>query len=403
MYKQKIAYRYISGLIIILVIAAAVIVLPRVMQTEENGVLEVFTAGSDRKYEIEGFADNFLVHIINAVIPAAKTSYEKHTGEKMPGIAAATIGNLVERANVDLSDPRTYFRFVFVAFSQYEPTESSKPQEEDNKLPEIVSFEDAPEGAIYFSEEDEYNAEQAMLNSTGGQQDSRDISVVQETQFEDPEKIAFNKKSPEVLIYHSHTSECYMPVTTGNFHTMDARYNVLSIGEIMTDVIQKKYKYKVLHNKTYHDTESYAYSYSNSLLTVKESMNRDRSIKVVLDIHRDGFSSSLDKKTIAEKKKGYTVKINKKDAAKIMLVVGKDNPNYKELEKFAVYIQKKMDKLYPGLFLRIDRKAAKYNQYVSDYAMLIEVGCSYNTIEEAKYSAELLGNVIGEVLKDLEQ
>jgi hypothetical protein len=35
--------------------------------------------------------------------------------------------------------------------------------------------------------------------------------------------------------------------------------------------------------------------------------------------------------------------------------------------------------------------------------MLVEVGCSYNTIEEANYTAQLVGNVIGDVIKDLEK
>jgi stage II sporulation protein P len=87
-----------------------------------------------------------------------------------------------------------------------------------------------------------------------------------------------------------------------------------------------------------------------------------------------------------------------------MLVIGQSNPNYTELKKFAVYVQKEMDKLYPGLFMKIVTKPGKkYNQYYLDHSLLIEVGCTLNTDAEAKYSAELMGNVIGEALKNLEQ
>lgn len=62
-----------------------------------------------------------------------------------------------------------------------------------------------------------------------------------------------------------------------------------------------------------------------------------------------------------------------------------------------------MDKLYPGLYLKTERANSKYNQYFSNYSMLIEIGCMLNTAEEANYSAELMGNVMGEVLMELQE
>ena len=40
-----------------------------------------------------------------------------------------------------------------------------------------------------------------------------------------------------------------------------------------------------------------------------------------------------------------------------------------------------------------------YNEYLCNGSLLIEVGTDANTIEEAEYTAELLGNVLYEVLK----
>jgi stage II sporulation protein P len=168
-------------------------------------------------------------------------------------------------------------------------------------------------------------------------------------------------------------------------------------------VLQDKYKYKVIHDKTLHDKQSYAYSYANSLVTLKNNLNKYKSLNVILDIHRDAFEvkTEADKKA---KKTEYTVNINKKNAARIMLVIAKGNPNYVELEKFAVYLKKKMDKLYPGLFYKITvMQRGKYNQYYSNHSMLVEIGSMLNTTEEAQYSAELFGKVLGEVMKDLEE
>jgi stage II sporulation protein P len=126
-------------------------------------------------------------------------------------------------------------------------------------------------------------------------------------------------------------------------------------------------------------------------------------LKVILDLHRDAFEVRTEAEKAA-KKAEYTTTINNKNAARIMLVIAKGNPNYAELEKFAVYLKKKMDKLYPGLYLKIDVKGrGKYNQYFSNHSMLVEIGCMLNTIEEAKYSAQLFGRVLGEVIKDLEE
>ncbi len=412
MYKQKIMRKYIVLLAIGIAIALAFTILPGIMRKssqasaeiepieEADEVAEVFNTYKEQNIKLIDYSKNFFVHILNGVMPAAKVSYEKSTGGKLPDFFTSALSSLADGANLDLANPRTYFKFVYTAFSQYDPPEDTVAIDDKATLPDITDFENAPEGAIYFKEDQEYileQQEQSPINNEGG-------GIVTEAPSEavdDPEKLAFEKKAPEVFIYHSHTSESYMPISTGNFHTMDDKYNVLSVGRIMTQVLEKQYKYKVLHDKTYHDTVSYAYSYANSLISLKENINKHKSLKVFLDVHRDGFSSSLKQEQIDERKKGYTVKVDKKDAARVMLVIGKQNPNYEELEKFAVYIKKKMDKLYPGLFLRIDKKDAKYNQYVSDYSMLIEIGCSYNTIEEANYTAELMGIVMGEVLKDL--
>ena len=59
----------------------------------------------------------------------------------------------------------------------------------------------------------------------------------------------------------------------------------------------------------------------------------------------------------------------------------------------AIEIQKIADKLYPGLFKPILIRERTYNQDLSKYAMLIEVGENSNTIEQAlnsmKYFSEI--------------
>ncbi|HOE56557.1 MAG TPA: stage II sporulation protein P [Bacillota bacterium] len=370
--------------------------------------IEVFNYDIKKKLELKRYSDNFYIQILNTVITGAKVSYEKDYGSPMPGLLASAVSSITDGLHTDISNPLTYLNIAFTAFSQYDP--SVLTYEGLNiggsvNTPHITDFENAPEGAIYFSEEDEYKSEELIPGQQPMASDTAQASQTIRETIGIPGKIALDKKSPQILIYHSHSTESYMPNTAGNYHTLEEKYNVISVGNILTKEIQDKYKYKVLHDKTQHDKVSYAYSYSNSLITIKNSINKYKSIKVILDLHRDAFDA--DKYTYAEKiakKAEYTASINGKNAARIMLVIAQGNPNYDELEKFAVYIKRKMDILYPGLFLKIDVKSrGKYNQYFSNHSVLVEVGCMLNTIEEAKYSAELFSRVLGEVINDLKE
>jgi stage II sporulation protein P len=308
-----------------------------------------------------------------------------------------------------MSNPITYLNIAFTAFSQYNPdtfTDGEPIQVGPGGSaapPNITNFEDVPEGAIYFSEEDEYKATGSTHSeSPTPASGSQAPQIVDET-VGLPGKIRIEKNSPQVLIYHSHATESYMPNTAGNYHTLNEKYSVIAAGSVLAKELQDKYKYKVVHDKTLHDKQSYAYSYANSLVTVKNNLNRYKTLDVILDVHRDAFEvkSEADKKA---RKAEYTVNINNKNAARIMLVIAKGNPNYAELEKFAVYLKKKMDKLYPGLFYKITvMQRGKYNQYFSNHSMLVEIGCMLNTAEEAQYSAQLFAKVLGEVIKDLEE
>lgn len=379
------------------------------VQSGSTNVIEAFNYDIEKRLKLEEYSDNFSIQLMNTVITSAKVNYEMYYNCPMPGLIASVSSSMTDGLHTDISNPITYLNIASAAFSQYKPSDfyiagkSSSETVGNVSTSDITNFEDAPEGAIYFSEEDEYKAEGLMPGQPPPVPAAVQASQIAEGIIGAPGKISMDKNSPQILIYHSHAMESYMPSTEGNYHTLNEKYNVIAVGNTLAKGLQDKYNYKVIHDKTYHDKQSYAYSYSNSLVTVKNNLNRYKSLKLILDLHRDGF----DAKTEAEKKAKkaeYTATINNKSAARIMLVIAKGNPNYAELEKFAVYIKKKMDKLYPGLFLKIDVKSrGKYNQYFSNHSMLVEVGCMLNTVEEARYSAELFARVLGEVIKDLKE
>lgn len=349
----------------------------------------------------ENSTNNIFFLILNNSMPSLKAAYEDYKGVTIIGINDLFSDRLAMLPEKFLKDPLNFLKLTYSGFMDIEEKELTASETMGNELPDIKSFSDVPEGEIYFSEEDEYTAEE--MREAGDSIDNDSINTEEyDANLPSPDKVELSNKDPQILIYHSHATESYMPNTASNYHTLAEKYNVVSVGNIMAKVLQEKYNFKVIHDKTYHDKDSYAYSYSNSLVTIQKQTTKYPSIKVILDIHRDAFTAK-DESVRTAKKNDYTATINGKKAARIMLVVGRKNPNFGELEKFASYIKKKMDKLYPGLYLKTEKPNTKYNQYFSNYSMLIEVGCMLNTIEEAQYSAELMGHVLGEVLKELQE
>jgi len=340
-------------------------------------------------------SENIYISIINRVIPLAGMLYEQSYGYSIPSMTSAAFSYSTEGMALDFTNPMTFINIAFPAFGQYS-NEIAVVSSIGGTPPDVKNFEDAPEGAIYFSEEDEFKAEEE------GNASPEELNQIDEEIIDDPTLIELSKKDAQILIYHTHATESYMPNTVSNYHTTNEKYNVVGIGTSLTKALQKDYKLRVIHDKTYHDKESYSFSYVNSLKTIKKQMEQHKSLKVLIDVHRDAFTvrNEEQKKT---SKAAYTAKINGKDAAKIMIIVGTQNPNYKELEKFAVYIKKKMDKLYPGLCVGIKRPDKKYNLYNSNHALLLEFGCMLNTDEEAKYSAALMADVLGQAVTELQQ
>jgi len=174
---------------------------------------------------------------------------------------------------------------------------------------------------------------------------------------------------------------------------------MISIGNIIATVLEAN-SHKVDHVETVHDLPSYNQSYSRSLNTIKNKMAESSNINVLLDIHRDAIvDESPNMETIKAKSK---IDIGGKSVATFSLVVGPDSVNKEQVLGFAKYVKAVSDTLYPGLCRGILIKPrGKYNQYLSDYSALIEVGYNFNTIEEANEGAKLVGEVLSMVMSRL--
>ena len=215
-------------------------------------------------------------------------------------------------------------------------------------------------------------------------------------------RVRFGADEPQVLIVHTHTTEDYEPTARGFFdadfptRTLDSTQNVTAVGEALAQALAER-GISVLHDGTVHDSPVYTGAYDRSEATIRAALAEYPSIKVVIDLHRDAMENS-DGARIAP-----VTEINGRNAAQFMIIAGCDNglfnmPDYMENFKFACLIQNTSQELYPELARPVLFDYRNYNQHLTTGSLLIEVGSHANSLDEAEYSGELLGEILAQAL-----
>ncbi len=208
---------------------------------------------------------------------------------------------------------------------------------------------------------------------------------------------------PQVLIYHTHASESYLPYDTGYFYESffprdtDTSNNVCAVGEEIAKQLNSA-GIVTIHDTTLHDHPSYSGAYDRSLETINKYIEKYPTIKVTLDIHRDGIGTDTEKY-----KPVFTADGRK--AAQVMILAGYNYDGCEEFSdweynlRFALRIQDEASKEYPEMMRPLNFADYMYNMNVNTGSLLIEIGSESNTLEEARYAGYLLGKVLGRVLK----
>lgn len=217
--------------------------------------------------------------------------------------------------------------------------------------------------------------------------------------FTTPPSVQLHADSPpQVLIVHTHGSEAYtMPpgeeyVASGDCRTTDENYSVVRVGTEIASVLESA-GIRVLHDKTLHDYPSYSGAYNRSLTTVEQYLERYPSIVLVLDVHRDAISDSAGN---MYKVVSGVFGVN---AAQMSFVIGTDggglsHPDWRENLKVATAIQQTLCADFPTLMRPITVRNSRYNQHTTTGSLLVEMGAAGNSLDEALFSARLLGEAI---------
>ena len=222
-----------------------------------------------------------------------------------------------------------------------------------------------------------------------------------------PDIAITDTSEPQVLIMHTHTTECYLDYDAGFYNdtdptrTLDETKNVVAVGEVIAAQLRAA-GIGVVHDKTVHDSPQYSGAYDRSKETIQRNLEAYPTIQVVLDIHRDSIQRD------ASTKVKPTAEIEGKKAAQMMIVLGMMNtdavphPDRQENLSLAVRLQRELHTRYEGVVRPISLVGnARYNQQLTHGSILVEMGSEANTLEEAMYSGQMLGRALVKVLEDL--
>ena len=204
---------------------------------------------------------------------------------------------------------------------------------------------------------------------------------------------------PKVLIYHTHSQEAFANSRPGEWQD-----TVVGLGETLTNNLESRYGISVLHLTDTFDVidgvtdRSAAYTYAEE--KIWQVLEDYPSIKVIIDLHRDGVADDTR----------LVTNINGKDTAQLMFLNGLcrtaangpieylQNPYLAENLAFSFKLQAKAAQYYPNLMRRIYLRSYQYNLHILPRSLLVECGAQTNTVEEVQNAMPLLADLLYLVL-----
>jgi stage II sporulation protein P len=225
---------------------------------------------------------------------------------------------------------------------------------DDNRYYEVVSVEATQAKARYVRE---WATGPLQTSAVGGE--------------------ANTASQPLISLYHTHSDECYIP--TDGKATTRGNGSIMQVGDAFQTKLTELH-YQVDHDKTLHSPHD-ANAYQRSRRTVMRLLQQQPV--ALFDIHRDSAPLKI-----------YNYNLKGQDLTKILLVVGRENPNINTTLNYAKNIKTIADNKYKGLIRGIFIAHGGYNQDLNPKSLLIEIGTQYNSLEQAQRSIALFADVL---------
>ena len=200
---------------------------------------------------------------------------------------------------------------------------------------------------------------------------------------------------PIVYLYNTHQLEEYKQENQESYNVTP---NVMMLSYIVREKLNDKGIPTIVEENDVSaflqaNNWSYASSYKVTRLLMEDAKTKNPTLKYFIDLHRDSVSKSIS-----------TATINGKNYAKILFIIGLENPNYQENLTVTTTINNMLEEKYPGITRGIYKKEGKgvngvYNQDFDKNTILFEVGGPENTIEEVLNTADAISTVLAEYIK----
>ena len=198
---------------------------------------------------------------------------------------------------------------------------------------------------------------------------------------------------PLIYIYNTHQTEAYQ--NSSDLFTP----TVVHAAKYLSELFNQNGLPSIFENRSINEilsayNLSYGSSYKVSRMYLEEEYKKNNTLKYFFDIHRDAGSHSYT-----------TICISDKCYAKILFLIGLENPNYLENQKYAEELNKRLNSKVDGISKGILQKQGKnvngvYNQDFSSRTILIELGGENNTLDEVYNTLNILSEVLIEYIKE---
>ena len=182
-------------------------------------------------------------------------------------------------------------------------------------------------------------------------------------------------------MYHTHNDECYF--TPDGTDSVYGEGGIHDVGEKLKQDFNNL-GIDVAYSQNLHLPHNSG-AYTRSQVTAKSLI--DKGVDAIFDIHRDSTPRSE-----------YVTTVNGKEMSKVRMVIGSSNQNYAENKNFAYSIKAYADKVYPNFIKDIYMGGGNYNQQLSGFAMLFEMGCENVEKDLVLNSCEPLAKTLDVVL-----
>lgn len=207
---------------------------------------------------------------------------------------------------------------------------------------------------------------------------------------EQPSTPTINDNIPLVYIYSTHETEKYSGAELKNYNLVpDVKIASYILENYLEDlgistIVEKESVTEILRKNNW----AYKRSYEASKELASKKIYNYSSLKLIIDLHRD--SSKLEKTLLEYKNNKY---------ARVLFVIGAEYDNYENNYSLANKINTYLEELIPGISRGIIKKSGLgvdgvYNQDLSQFSILIEIGGQYNKIDEVNNTLSILAKAI---------